>query len=195
MLVLGYKKSGHFYTREDVELLQTLSAMTSTAIEHSREKGQRAVLMQLFSKHVSPQVAEALWEQREQFLEGGRPRSQSLIVTSMFTDLQGFSTISEKQDPEVLMKWLNTYMDMVTTTVMEHGGVVDDYFGDGVKINFGVPVPRTTEAEIGRDAINAVTCALAMEAKMVVLNETMASQGLSAPADAYWDLHRLRCSR
>ena len=177
MLALGYKKSGHFYTREDVELLQTLSAITSTAIEHSREKGQRAVLMQLFSKHVSPQVAEALWEQREQFLEGGRPRSQSLIVTSMFTDLQGFSTISEKQDPEELMKWLNTYMDMVTTTVMEHGGVVDDFFGDGVKINFGVPIPRTTEAEIGRDAMNAVTCALAMEAKMVVLNETMASQG------------------
>ncbi len=177
MLALGYKKSGHFYTREDVELLQTLSAMTSTAIEHSREKGQRAVLMQLFSKHVSPQVAEALWEQREQFLEGGRPRSQSLIVTSMFTDLQGFSSISEKQDPEVLMKWLNTYMDMVTTTVMEYGGVVDDYFGDGVKINFGVPISRTTEAEIGRDAVNAVTCALAMEAKMVVLNATMASQG------------------
>ena len=177
MLALGYKKSGHFYTREDVELLQTLSSMTSTAIEHSREKGQRTVLMQLFSKHVSPQVAEALWEQREQFLEGGRPKSQSLTVTAMFTDLQGFSTMSEKQEPEVLMKWLNTYMDMVTTTVMEHGGVVDDFFGDGVKINFGVPVPRTTEDEIARDAINAVTCALSMETKMIALNTTMAAQG------------------
>lgn len=177
MLALGYKKSGHFYSRDDVELLQTLSSMASTAIEHSREKGQRAVLMQLFSKHVSPQVAEALWEQREQFLEGGRPRSQNLTVTAMFTDLEGFSTISERQDPDVLMKWLNTYMDMVTTTVMEHGGVVDDFFGDGVKINFGVPVPRTTEAGIARDAINAVSCALAMEDKMVRLNESMADQG------------------
>ena len=177
MMALGYKKSGHFYTREDVDLLQTLSAMTSTAIEHTREKGQRAVLMQLFSKHVSPQVAEALWEQREQFLEGGRPRSQSLTVTAMFTDLQGFSTLSEKQDPEVLMKWLNTYMDMVTTTVMEHGGVVDDFFGDGVKINFGVPVPRTTDEDIARDAVNAVICALSMESKMTALNATMAAQG------------------
>ena len=177
MMALGYKKSGHFYTREDVELLQTLSSMASTAVEHSREKGQRAVLMQLFSKHVSPQVAEALWEQREQFLKGGRPRSQSLTVTAMFTDLEGFSTLSEKQDPEVLMKWLNTYMEMVTTTVMEHGGVVDDFFGDGVKINFGVPIPRTTEDDIGRDAVNAVTCALAMEAKMGALNATMAAEG------------------
>ena len=177
MLTLGYKKSGHFYTREDVDLLQTLSSMTSTAIEHAREKGQRAVLMQLFSKHVSPQVAEVLWEQREQFLEGGRPRSQSLTVTAMFTDLQGFSTISEKQDPGALMKWLNAYMDMVTTTVMEHGGVVDDYFGDGVKINFGVPIPRVTQEDIGRDAVNAVACALAMEANMVVLNAAMTAQG------------------
>jgi adenylate cyclase len=95
----------------------------------------------------------------------------------MFTDLQGFSTMSEKQDPEVLMKWLNTYMEMVTTTVMEHGGVVDDFFGDGVKINFGVPIPRTTEEEIGRDAVNAVTCALAMEAKMSALNATMTAEG------------------
>ena len=176
-LTLGYKKSGHFYTREDIDLLKTLSAMTSTAIEQSREKGQKAVLMQLFSKHVSPQVAESLWEQREQFLEGGRPKSQSMVVTAMFTDLQGFSTISEKQTPEVLMNWLNIYLDMMTTTVMEHGGVVDDFFGDGVKINFGVPIPRETEQAIRQDAVNAVNCALAMEQKMIVLNGQMAAQG------------------
>jgi class 3 adenylate cyclase len=176
-LALGYKKSGHFYTREDIELLKTLSAMTSTAIEQSREKGQKAVLMQLFSKHVSPQVAESLWEQREQFLEGGRPKSQSMVVTAMFTDLQGFSTLSEKQIPEVLMGWLNTYLDMMTTTVMEHGGVVDDFFGDGMKINFGVPIPRETEDEIRQDAVNAVKCALAMEARMIDLNKKMAAEG------------------
>ncbi|HZC81426.1 MAG TPA: adenylate/guanylate cyclase domain-containing protein, partial [Nitrospiraceae bacterium] len=172
-----YKKSGHFYTREDIDLLKTLSTMTSTAIEQSREKGQKAVLMQLFSKHVSPQVAESLWEQREQFLEGGRPKSQSMTVTAMFTDLQGFSTISEKQTPEVLMNWLNVYLDMMTTTVMEHQGVVDDFFGDGVKINFGVPIPRETEDEIRQDAVNAVNCALAMAQKMITLNGRMASEG------------------
>jgi class 3 adenylate cyclase len=176
-LALGYKKSGHFYTREDIDLLKTLSTMTSTAIEQFREKGQKAVLMQLFSKHVSPQVAESLWEQREQFLEGGRPKSQSMVITAMFTDLQGFSTTSEKQSPEVLMGWLNTYLDMMTTTVMEHGGVVDDFFGDGVKINFGVPIPREREEQIRQDAVNAVCCALAMEQKIIALNERMSAQG------------------
>jgi len=176
-LALGYKKSGHFYSREDIDLLKTISTMTSTAIEQSREKGQKTVLMQLFSKHVSPQVAESLWEQREHFLEGGRPKSQSMIVTAMFTDLQGFSTLSERQTPEVLMGWLNTYLEMMTNTVMEHGGVVDDFFGDGVKINFGVPIPRETTEEICLDAVNAVTCALAMERKMIALNEKMAELG------------------
>lgn len=180
VLALGYKKSGRFYSREDVDLLGTLSSMTSTAIEQSREKGQKAVLMQLFSKHVSPQVAESLWEQREQFLEGGRPKSQSMVVTAMFTDLQGFSTLSEKQSPEILMGWLNTYLEMMTTTVMEYGGVVDDFFGDGVKINFGVPVPRETEAEVRQDAVNAVSCALAMEQRMIALNEKMAAQDQQA---------------
>jgi class 3 adenylate cyclase len=177
MLALGYKKSGHFYTRDDIELVQTLSTMTSTAIEQGREKAQREVLMKLFSKHVSPEVAEVLWQQREQFLDGGRPRSQKLLITAMFTDLQGFSTISEKQSPEVLMGWLNSYLEMMTTTVMEHGGVVDDFFGDGIKINFGVPIPRETEAEIRQDAINAVNCALAMEQRMIEMNTKAAAQG------------------
>jgi class 3 adenylate cyclase len=176
-LALGYKKSGHFYTREDIDLLKTLSSMTSTAIEQSREKGQRAVLMQLFSKHVSPQVADSLWDQREQFLDGGRPKSQKFMVTTMFTDLQGFSTLSEKQDPQMLMDWLNTYMEMVTRVVMDHSGVVDDFFGDGVKVNFGVPIPRTSETEIRQDAVNAVTCALALERELMFLNKRMKGQG------------------
>jgi class 3 adenylate cyclase len=177
-LTLGYKKSGHFYSRDDIDLLKTISTMTVTAIEQAREKEQRGTLMQLFSKHVSSQVAEALWQQRDQFLDGGRPRSQKLIATVMFTDLQGFTTVSEKLEPQALMDFLNTYMELVARMVMEHGGVVDDYFGDGVKVNFGVPVPRTTEAEIRADATNAVNCALALEQEMRRLNAHMKERNL-----------------
>ncbi len=177
-LALGYKKSGHFYSREDIELLRTLASMTSSAIEQVREKGQRETLMKLFSKHVSPEVAESLWEQREQFLDGGRPRSQKVIATVLFTDLQGFTGASERMDPEALMTWLNTYMDAIAKTAMEHGGVVDDYFGDGVKVNFGVPVPRTSEAQIRQDAVNGVICALALEQQMRRLNATMKAENL-----------------
>ena len=175
---LGDRLSGDLYSQDDLELLSTLANEGAVAIQQIQEKEQRANLMQLFSKHVSPEVAEALWQQREQFLDGGRPRPQKLIVTAMFTDLEGFSRVSEKLDPQVLMDWLNTYMESIARTAMEHGGVVDDYFGDGVKVNFGVPLPRTTDAEIRQDAVNAVNCALAMEQEMVRLNGLMMERSL-----------------
>src|SRR6058998_3282003 len=55
--------------------------------------------------------------------------------------------------------------------VMKHGGIVDDYFGDAIKANFGVPLARTSEAERRLDAVNAVNCALAMEREMWRINE------------------------
>jgi adenylate cyclase len=178
MLAIGYKKSGHFYSRDDIDLLKTVSTMTATAIEQAREKEQRDTLMRLFSKHVSSEVAEALWQQRDQFLDGGRPRSQKQIVTVMFTDLQGFTTISEKLDAQALMDLINRYMDAIARTAMDHGGVVDDYFGDGVKVNFGVPLPRTTDAERRQDAVHAVSCAVALEQDMRRLNGITQERGL-----------------
>jgi adenylate cyclase len=138
--------------------------------EQARVARQRAILMQLFSKHVSPEVAEAAWKHREEFLEAGRPRSQTLTATVMFTDLAGFSTVSEKMDPQTLMEWVNDYMETIATLVMDHGGLVDDYFGDGIKADFGVPLVRNTDDQIRRDAVNAVTCALAMEQALLRLN-------------------------
>jgi class 3 adenylate cyclase len=178
LLAVGYKKSGHFYTREDIDLLTSVADQGAVAIEQVRETAQRATLMQLFSKHVSPEVAESLWQQRDQFLDGGRPRPQKLLATILFTDLQGFSSVSEKQEPQVLMDWLNTYMEALATKVMEHHGVVDNYIGDAVKADFGVPLPRTTEAELREDATNAVACALAMEREVIRLNAVMESRGL-----------------
>lgn len=146
------------------------SVAVITAYISNRERLQRASLMQLFSKHVSREVAEIIWKERDQFLDGGRPRSQKLTSTVLFTDLEGFTALSEKMDPQTLIDWLNTYLEAMARLVMEHGGIVDEYAGDGLKADFGVPLPRTTDAEIGQDAVNAVTCALAMEKEIKRLN-------------------------
>lgn len=155
-----------------------ISAGLLTAYMTSQEKRQRAMLMQLFSRHVSPEVAEVIWQQHEQFLENGRPRSQQMIVTVLFTDLEGFTGVSEKMTPQALMDWTNTYLEVMARSVMQHGGVVDDYFGDAIKANFGVPIARTTEAEIKQDAVNAVNCALAMEQEMERLTRQWKEQHL-----------------
>jgi adenylate cyclase len=136
----------------------------------NREKRERASLMHLFARHVSPEVAQAIWKQRDQFLEGGRPRSQKLVETVMFIDLKRFTSLTERMDPHALIDWLNTYLEAMAHLVMEHGGVIDEYTGDGFKADFGVPVPRKSEAEICQDALNAVNCALAMGTEVKRLN-------------------------
>jgi adenylate cyclase len=147
-----------------------VSAALITAYMLNKERVERASLMQLFSKHVSQEVAEVIWRERDQFLDGGRPRSQMLISTVMFTDLEGFTAVAEKLDPQTLIDWLNTYLETMAQLVTEYGGIVDDYAGDGLKADFGVPLPRTTEAGISQDAVNAVNCALAMEREIKRLN-------------------------
>ncbi len=64
-----------------------------------REHAERTLIMQLFGQYVSCEVAKVLWEQRDQFMEGGRPRSQELVATIMITDLQGYTLPAETMDP------------------------------------------------------------------------------------------------
>jgi adenylate cyclase len=143
-----------------------------------REKKQRAQLMKLFSKQVSPDIAQAIWEQREEFLSGQRPRSRKLTATVLFTDLEGFTATSEKMEPALLMDWLNEYMEAMAGEIMAHQGVIEKYIGDAIMAVFGVPLPRTSQEQITRDARNAVRCALAMRAKLDELNVQWTERGL-----------------
>lgn len=155
-----------------------ISASLVTAHMSYQEKVQRAILMQLFSKHVSKNVAESIWQQRDQFMDGGRPRTQKLTATVLFTDLKGFTTISENLSPQALMDWLNNYMEAMAQIVIDHGGVINKYIGDAVMAVFGIPLPRVDEAEIRRDAENAVSCALSMAEEIKGLNSLWQKQNL-----------------
>jgi len=156
-----------------------LSVSVVTASVLGLERKERALLMHLFSKHVSGEVAEAVWRQRDQFLQNGRPRPQQLVATVFFSDFKGYTAASEKMTPEALMDWVNAYLDVMAGLVIKHGGVIDDYAGDAIKANFGVPLPRNSEEEIAQDAVKAVTCALAMEQEMHRLNIRHEQEGLA----------------
>jgi adenylate cyclase len=153
------------------------AALVTSYISH-HEKKQRGQLMQLFSRQVSPDIAQALWEQREQFLAGQRPRSEKLTATVLFTDLEGFSTTSERMDPGLLLEWLNEYMDVMAGAVMAYGGVVEKYIGDAIMAVFGVPFARTNPEDIRKDACNAVACALAMRTRLQALNTAWTKRSL-----------------
>lgn len=146
------------------------SAGLVTAYLSGHEKEEKKYLMDLFSKNVSSEVADEMWKHRANFLKGGRLEANTMVVTVLFSDLANFTPVAERLSPVELMDWLNNYMETMTGIVMKHGGVVDDYYGDAIKVNFGVPLPRTSEKEIKQDALNAVRCGLAMRREMEKLN-------------------------
>jgi len=154
------------------------NAMVVTAWISNREKRDKRILMSLFSRHVSSEVAQAVWAQREQFLVNGRLRPQKTVVTTLFSDLEGFTTVAENMEPDRVLDWLNTYMEAMVSIINEYGGVVDDYHGDMIKADFGVFQIGQTEEHIRRDVNNAVRCALALYGEMRRLNAAWQQQGL-----------------
>ena len=144
----------------------------------SRERAERTQLMQLFARAVSSEVAEEIWRHRGEFFADGRPRPQRLIATVLFVDMRGYTAQAEKMEPERLMEWSNEFLERMAERVDAFGGVVDDYFGDGLKANFGVPIPRTTRAEACEDAGRALACAAAMADTVAVLNQSYRARGL-----------------
>jgi adenylate cyclase len=154
-----------------------------TAWVSSRERAERAMLMQLFSRHLSPRLAEEVWRRRREFFsEAGRPRPVRLAATVLFVDMKGYTARAEKMDPAELMSWVNDFMGRMARLVGEHDGFVDDYFGDGIKADFGVPLPSQGEAAIDSDARRAVHCALAMGDELTRVNARYRERGFPTVA-------------
>ncbi|MEN6616713.1 MAG: adenylate/guanylate cyclase domain-containing protein [Syntrophorhabdus sp.] len=143
----------------------------TTAYISAMERSERESLMRLFSQHVSRDVAKEIWKNRDKFMDGGRPSSRKFTVTILFTDLKGFTTISEKLEPQVLIDWLNEYMEVMGKTIIKYGGTINKYIGDSIMAIFGAPIPRQHYSQITEDAISAVRCALEMGSETERLNE------------------------
>jgi adenylate cyclase len=159
-------------------LAWVLSAGLVMVLMRGSERSQRKLLMELFSRNVSADVAAEIWEQRDQFLEGGRLAAREATATVLFSDLENFTPVSERLGPVRLMEWLNHYMETMAGLVMRHGGIVDDYYGDAIMADFGVPLVRDSEAAIDQDARSAVDCALAMREMVAQLNRENRLQDL-----------------
>jgi len=153
-----------------------------TAWISSRERAQRAELMQIFSQVQSPRVADELWRRRNEYLVDGRLEPKTATVTVLFLDMKGYTTNAEKMSPEQLLSWINDFMAPMARLVEEHGGYPDDYFGDGIKADFGVPVLSETEEAIAATAQDAIRCAAAMVVELARINTRYAAANLPTVA-------------
>ncbi|MCZ0901125.1 adenylate/guanylate cyclase domain-containing protein, partial [Microcoleus sp. HI-ES] len=96
-------------------LLITAGVAVTYKYEQSRQ--QQGIVMKLLGQQTSPAIANALWKERVHLLESGLLPGQKLTATIVLTDVQGFSTISEKLPPEVVMSWLNEYLSAMAQEV------------------------------------------------------------------------------
>lgn len=134
--------------------------------ETAREKMQ---IMEIFSRCVSPQVAEELWQKRDALSLAGERR----VVTIIFTDIRNFTTLSEGSSSEIVVEWLTEYFSRMNKIVTRHGGHISKFIGDGLMIVFGAPIGRTPKQE----ARSAVDCGVAMLSEVEQINSDWRNSG------------------
>ncbi|MBI3710764.1 MAG: adenylate/guanylate cyclase domain-containing protein [Proteobacteria bacterium] len=132
-----------------------------------RRRLQGQFVREAFSRYVSPGVLKKLESHHEGLALGGDKREISVI----FTDIEGFTTFAERQEPTVLIGVLNRYLNTMCAEVERFDGMIDKFIGDAVMAIFGAPEPQADHAQ------RAVACAQAMRAAASRLAAEHAADG------------------
>ncbi len=128
---------------------------------------QRRQLKTLFGGYVSPAVLHGIMDGSIPTGLDGHRRE----IAVLFSDVRGFTTRSEKAEPEHIIRLLNRYFDAMVPIVHRHGGTVDKFLGDGLMVLFGAPGTRESPA------LDAVNAAREMLDELARLNEKLAAEG------------------
>lgn len=130
----------------------------------SRSKRQ---FTELFGQYVPPELVDEMARNPESYSMEGRKAE----LTVLFSDIRGFTTISEGLQPDELATLMNEYLGSMTEVVQKHRGTLDKYIGDAIMAFWGAPVDDPEHAR------NAVLTALEMQQQLVRLNETLVAKG------------------
>lgn len=133
---------------------------------------QKALRMKTWklSRYVSPQVWQTIFSGKDVKLETKR---KSLTV--FFSDIKGFSEMSEEMEPAELTTLLNSYLTEMSNIIHKYGGTIDKFIGDAIMVFFGDPSTRGSRD----DAVACVAMAIEMKRKMKDLQQRWAAQGVS----------------
>jgi len=118
-----------------------------------REKRERERSVQIFSRFLDPRVVQDLVARGESALA---LKSQSRQLTVLFSDIRGFTTLSEQHTAEEIVDLLNDYFSRQVQVIFEHGGTMDKFIGDAIMAFWGAPVDDPAQA------VHTVSAALAM---------------------------------
>jgi adenylate cyclase len=158
-------EAGNYADPVEVDQQDELGALATSFNQMMQGLAERDHVRDMLGRVVAPQIADELLSKEIEL--GGEEK----VVSVFFTDIRGFTTVSEREDPQRLVKILNTFLTGVSDAIEAHGGVVEEYMGDGVKVLFGAPVEHED------DAIRSVRAALGLQRAMPAINAEIEAMG------------------
>lgn len=135
-------------------LLPPLACVAAALARHYLAERDARTLRSAFKQYLSPDLVETLARDPDGLRLGGEERE----MTFLFTDLEGFTSFTERVAPSELVSTLNAYLDGLCAIAFQHGGTIDKIVGDAVHVMFNAPLDQPDHAA------RAVTCALAIDA-------------------------------
>ena len=158
-----------FYTYLQARAL----VLAKSQIQYQRE--QSIALSHKLAKYLSPQVWQSIFTgERDVQLETQRKK-----LAVFFSDIRGFTELSEEMEPEGLTDLLNTYFTEMSQIALKYGGTIDKFVGDSIMIFFGDPTSQGAK----NDTLACVAMAIEMRKHMTVLRQKWKSQGIRTPLE------------
>ncbi len=158
------------FNDEDLEFLIAFSGIAAVAIENSQLTDRirrEAVVLNNFQRYFAPDLAEEIASQAEAVQLGGTKRP----VVVFFSDIRGFTTLSEAMNPDEIASLLTEYFTEMVEIVFENGGTLDKFMGDAIMALWGAPIAHEDDAD------RAMRAALEQQETLATLNEKWASEG------------------
>src|SRR5262245_19285255 len=158
------------FTEKDLQIFGGIAGQAAVAIHNSqlaRKIEHEAKTRAQFQRLLSPNLVDQVVQGKLQLEKGGALSE----VTLLFSDIRGFTSMSESRAPEEIVRMLNEYFELMVDVIFKYEGTLDKFVGDEVIALFGAPVPMKN-AEV-----KAVQCALDMMRVLSEWNRTRAAEG------------------
>jgi adenylate cyclase len=161
------------FSQEELGIFSVIAAEAAISFDnaHSHEElARRVVERQALERFLSSNIVEKILANPNEIHLGG----ENQTVTILFSDIRGFTRMSEHMEPHAVVELLNEYFSEMTDIIFDSGGTLDKYLGDGIMAVYGAPIPKPD------DALRAAKTAIEMQRALSALNRNWESRGQQA---------------
>jgi adenylate cyclase len=158
------------FSKEELSIFSVVAAEAAISFDNARsheELARRVVERQALERFLSAAIVEKILASPDEVHLGG----ENQTATILFSDIRGFTRMSEHMEPQAVVELLNEFFSEMTDLIFDSGGTLDKYLGDGIMAVYGAPLPKPD------DALRAAKTAIEMQRALVPLNREWKNRG------------------